>query len=721
MKLKITLTLIIGSLMTVVIVVLSVALLSRARKLQTEMTIKDMESSTGLYAKELEAYYEEYMRTAVVAAQIMSDYKNVELENRRDRFSEELKALFNLNPKLGGIYTVWKPGILDDRDRWYRNAQGCDLDGNFVPYYTRESGRAEFKAMPDSQAILKNLSGQQDVSDPVEQIINGVPHFIVHFRAPILDANGVPLGVVGVAADLNHSEELIASFTPFGTGRSELYTTNGVIVASHDNSVIGRQFQEAKIDRLGEEGILSIENALKDGKPMMIKNEDTIFQGYPFKIGDAPDPWLLLASVPMETAMKEIDAMMKYSAIIAIASILLAVTAILIISYKIAKPITGVSQTLKDISEGEGDLTKSINLKTKNEIGDLAHYFNLTLAKIKDLIITIKQQSVSLSDIGNTLSANMEETAAAVNQITANIQSIKTRVINQSASVTETNATMEQITVNIDRLNSHVERQSASVAKSSTAIEQMIANTQSVTNTLVKNAKNVKDLAGAAELGRSSLQTVAADIHEIAQQSAGLLEINTVMEDISAQTNLLSMNAAIEAAHAGEAGRGFAVVASEIRKLAESAGQQSRTTTDVLKKIKASIDQITKSAANVLDKFEAIDGGIKTVADQEEQIRNAMEEQGEGSQQILEAIAQLNEITQQVKKGSQEMLEGSKEVIQESKTLEMVTQEISGGMNEMATGADQINTAVSDVNSISGRNKENIDILLKEVSRFKVE
>jgi methyl-accepting chemotaxis protein len=141
----------------------------------------------------------------------------------------------------------------------------------------------------------------------------------------------------------------------------------------------------------------------------------------------------------------------------------------------------------------------------------------------------------------------------------------------------------------------------------------------------------------------------------------------------------------------------------------------------VLKKIKEAIDKITKSTDNVLNKFEAIDNGVRTVSEQSSNIRNAMEEQSVGSQQILEVIGQLNDITQQVKNGSQEMLEGSQEVITEGKNLEMVTQEITDGMNEMASGANQINVAVTRVNEISGQNKENIGMLVKEVSRFVVE
>jgi methyl-accepting chemotaxis protein len=134
----------------------------------------------------------------------------------------------------------------------------------------------------------------------------------------------------------------------------------------------------------------------------------------------------------------------------------------------------------------------------------------------------------------------------------------------------------------------------------------MMTNIQMLVGTLVKNAGNVRDLMEASASGRNGLEKVAANSKEIARESEGILEINAVMENIASQTNLLSMNAAIEAAHAGEAGKGFAVVADEIRKLAESSGEQSKTIGTVLKKIKDSIDKITRSTENVLEKFEAI-------------------------------------------------------------------------------------------------------------------
>jgi len=214
----------------------------------------------------------------------------------------------------------------------------------------------------------------------------------------------------------------------------------------------------------------------------------------------------------------------------------------------------------------------------------------------------------------------------------------------------------QNIQTMMEQLNGNVSEQSAAVTESAAAIEEMVANIQSVTSALTKNADQVQELQSASEVGNNGINEVVADIRGIAAESESLLEINSVMANIANQTNLLSMNAAIEAAHAGEAGRGFAVVADEIRKLAESSSKQSKTISSVLKTIKASIDKITKSAENVLNRFDTIDGGIKTVAEQERGVLNAMEEQKQGSEQVLQAIGQVSDITQRVKNDAQQMV-----------------------------------------------------------------
>ncbi|MDR0584459.1 MAG: bacteriohemerythrin [Treponema sp.] len=377
------------------------------------------------------------------------------------------------------------------------------------------------------------------------------------------------------------------------------------------------------------------------------------------------------------------------------------------------KEITGVLQKVMD-----GDITQQIRLRSGNEIGEMADRFDQTLDKLKRLVVTIQNESETVEEIGKDLSISMAGTSGSMREINGGIQHMQRQVSLQADSVAATNAAVQRISGNIEKLIAEIETQTESVSQSSSAIEKMLANIDSVTRISRINSENVTNLAEASEVGRNGLQAVAADIQEVAKESEGLLEINAVLQNIASQTNLLSMNAAIEAAHAGESGRGFAVVADEIRKLAESSGEQSKTISTVLKKIRNAMANISASTGEVLDRFEAIDRGVKTVADQETQIRGAMEEQSAGSRQILESIQKLNEITRIVKSSSEEMKYESGEIIAEGENLRSATAEITDGMNEMAGRAGEVNDSVTHVNSISVKNKSNIEMLRKAISDF---
>jgi methyl-accepting chemotaxis protein len=541
---------------------------------------------------------------------------------------------------------------------------------------------------------------------------DGVEYMNLWLDVPVfLDKK--PVGVVGAAIKL--SDFITALYRGAGTNAAfYLFNGQGEITGAKDTTLVSGKKKLA--DAL-DNGALVLEHALKSRNNTL---EAFSYGDVAYAVAYIPVlDWYIVTAMPLTMAMYLNTAMTG----VFFAMIFVVLLIFIIFNGFIGtmlKPLRKTVQVLTDIST-DWDLTKRLDINSTDEIGDMAAMLNQTFEKMKGLILTIKKQTALLSTTGDELATNMVETASSITQITANIQNMKGRTAKQADGVSKTGGTMESIMKRISALNGTITKQSESVSRSALSIEQMLANIHAVTEILVKNAANVITLSESSEIGRSDLQTVAEGFQEIARESEGLLEINAVMENIASQTNLLSMNAAIEAAHAGEVGKGFAVVADEIRKLAESSAEQSKTTADMLKKIKASIDTLTQSTAHVLQRFETIDHNIQVVSRQEETIRDAMEQQEQGSKDILEAVTQLKSVSAIVTHEAAEMQSEGQEVITQSASLKHITADITNGMDEMASGAQHINSAVTRVNEISGENKRDIDTLAGEIYKFTVE
>jgi methyl-accepting chemotaxis protein len=558
-----------------------------------------------------------------------------------------------------------------------------------------------------------SMRGERAVSDVLTSAISGEPVFVV--SAPVYGetAGGREiLGIVYAGVELARFTEIFVDPVQLGQeGYLYLVDRNGLVIG-HPN----REF------------ILSLNVRDFDFGERILGSESDLFE-YGFEgerivsaVKRIPSTgWTAVTRVAVSDLFGPIFALRRSLAGVTILVLIGTIGVLLVAIRPVVKRIRATVENLRDLADGEGDLTRRLETGGGAELAELTTYVNRTLDNMRGIVTTIQRETAALAESGTDLSANMTETASAVNEITANIESVRDRVSRQATGVTDARVTVEGMARSVSALEASIDEQVASVTESSASIEEMVATIRSVTSGIEKNSASITELTEASEHGREAISRVVATAQEVAGKSESLQEASAMIRNIAAQTNMLAMNAAIEAAHAGDFGRGFAVVANEIRSLAESARSQGAVIGTTLDEVRAAIDEINGELAATQERFEQMYAHSRTVSEQESVIRHAMDEQATGSQEVLQALSQINEVTATVTASASEMSGGSARILSEMERLSMISDEIAQAVSEMATGAAEINGSVTHVSELTTANIESIRALSGQVERFRTE
>ncbi|MDR3303023.1 MAG: methyl-accepting chemotaxis protein [Treponema sp.] len=587
-----------------------------------------------------------------------------------------------------------------------------DTDG--TAHYIKELSTSN---LADRDYIKSALAGKPAISDVLISRVIGKA--VVMLAAPI------------TVSEDNHSvkQALIARlegslfsdmFAGIGrTGHAYMINDKGVIISHENIDLVFTQFnpvEAAKSDPAAASLGRFITRVLAEKQTV----GEYVFGGKRLSAATAPVPstnWSVIIAVETADMLDQLKTLMLFTIGFVVAFLIIGLIMAMIIGGFVSKPLKKILPVLADISDG--NLSKRLDVSSKDEIGDMAEKLNASISGLAGMVSKTAETTSRIREIADELSSTMKSAAASVRHISGNIRDIKETTVDQAASVTETHAMVAQIKANSGNLNASIEQQSLSVGHSSSAIEEMAANIRNVADVLHKNTESMDALFKASESGKDGIQKVSDIMKVLEQDSDGLIEASAMIQSIAAQTNLLSMNAAIEAAHAGETGKGFAVVADEIRKLAENSSNQGKSIKSVLTNLKNQISTASGLSYDSQERFNLILSLVDTVRSQEAVIKNAMDEQTVGSKQILDAIREIKDITGKVKDGSSEMMSASADILTEMDRVSGGTNAMSAKTDKIASSASHLTANIEQLNAITQETKERVSKLSGDVSQFK--
>jgi len=605
------------------------------------------------------------------------DAGNPRLQIQREQLIALLKQTIVDNPLLLGSYIAWEPNALDHADANFTGTAIKGIDpatGRFQPWWYRNTdGTLGVEALIDlsnntllstgvraSEYYLCSKETKRACAiDPAPYKVGDKMVMLASFIEPIL-VDGQFMGIVGADLSVNFIQDLLKAADAKlydGAGELALIGNNGRLVAyTKDES----KFGEKASDVLPAAEAAGLAKATGDTLRYEVDRENGQIRLFlPFQIGETAQRWTLLIDLPLSAVMADAEKLQNDLSeqrrtditgmtLVGLAIAALGLLVIWLLAHGIARPLRQMVAMLDDIAQGEGDLTRRLHSDRHDELGSIAKGFNTFLGKLQTMISQVVSSVQKVSDSSEHTADIAIRTNQGVHKQMAEIDLVATAVHEMTATAQD-------------------------VARNATHAAQAASNADQAANQGLSIVRDTSQsiTALADEIGRAVgvVQTLARDSENI---NAILVAIRAIAE----QTNLLALNAAIEAARAGEQGRGFAVVADEVRNLAQKTQQATEEiqqmiqqlqqgTRDVVRVMEDSqgkTDISVQQAAKAADALESITRAVSVINDMNTQIASAAEEQSAVAEDINRNVINIGQVANEVAGGADESSSASAEL-----------------------------------------------------------
>ncbi len=412
------------------------------------------------------------------------------------------------------------------------------------------------------------------------------------------------------------------------------------------------------------------------------------------------DEGILVATVPTAAYTGRLVSLRRTLVLTGALSLVILVLLMLFIIRRIVSPLHSVSRSLHEIAAGEADLTQRLETGAQDEIGEVARSFNLFMEKIQLFIAELQNAVVHVKHIDNQLSESTVTTADVTENINSSIQRLEGQLRALNDNISENASAMEQIAVNASSFDRLISTQSSLVEDSTAAIVEMIASLENVGRITSLKMDSIVSLKKIAGDGKQQVNRTSAEFSAVVEKITRIQEMSNTINNIAAQTNLLSMNAAIEAAHAGDSGRGFAVVAEEIRKLAETASTSAGAINELINQITSDVDETSASFSGTLTAFDSVVREIESTVSAFSEIENAVDELRSGGQQIMNSTEEINRVTHEVYQGSTEIHRGIGDSNTALSTIEESSVDVSRSIGDINQKSSAVMEAMNKVKDL---------------------